>query len=418
MDNMQLNNLDNIIISYSDKMLNLLRESIRIESKSGNEGNFVKFIEQWASEQKIKSDLFEIETADIYNFYPTIPKHLPLKGRPVLVLTIPGNGKGKSIIFNAHSDTVSEGIIEDWDSNPFSGDYRDGIVFGRGACDAKGPLFSALWAMSVLNEIVPSIDCGDIMLELIPGEEDSVGLGTLGSIKRGYKADAAIIVEPTENIPRCASRGGLRFSIIAKGRSIHGTVKLDGKDAIKSIRKVLEALDKLEEKWNDRNSDDLFELYPIARPITVDKIYGGEWQGMVCDICRCEGYFELLPEDDINIWSNKFSSELLKMLPDENLDIKFTETYFGHRTLPDGELCRCVESVLNDSREILQWKKWSGFNSGCESGVRASLHKTPTLVWGPGSVRYAHSPNEQIDFKDIQLCAKLFIEATLKWVQL
>ncbi|MCL1864721.1 MAG: M20/M25/M40 family metallo-hydrolase [Spirochaetes bacterium] len=409
--------LDNIIINYSNTMLNLLRKSIQIESKSGNEGNFVKFIESWASEQKIKSDLFEVEVADMYNFYPAVPKHLLLKGRPALVLTIQGNGKGKSIIFNAHSDTVSEGIIENWNSGPFSGDYVNGIIFGLGACDTKGPLIAALWAMSVLNKIVPTIDCGDIMLELIPGEEDSVGLGTLGSIKRGYKADAAIILEPTENIPRCASRGGLRFSITATGKAIHGTVKWNGKDAIGSIRKVLDSLDKLEKEWNDRNSDDLFEPYPIARPITVDKVYGGEWQGMICDICKCEGYFELLPEDDINMWSKKFASALLTMLPDEDLDIVFSETYFGHRTSPDSELCRCVESVLNNSNEMLQLVKWSGFNSGCESGVRASLQKTPTLVWGPGSVRHAHSANEQIAFKDVQLCAKLFIETALKWIQ-
>jgi len=407
---------DDITADY-DKMLNLLRKSIQIESKSGNEKNFVKLIADWAFEQKIKSDLFEIEASDVYDFYPTIPRHLPLKGRPALVLTIPGNDKGRSIIFNAHSDTVSEGVIEDWDSDPFSGDYINGIIFGRGACDTKGPLISALWAMSVLSKIIPTIDCGDVMLELIPGEEDSIGLGTLGSIKRGYRADAAIILEPTENIPRCASRGGLRFSVAAKGKAVHGTVKWDGKDAIKSMRMVIDALDKLEEIWNDRSADNLFEPYPIARPITVDKIYGGEWQGMVCDMCKCEGYFELLPEDDINVWSDRFRSELLKMLPDEDLDITFSETYFGHRTSPDSELCRHVESVLNGSGKILQWRKWSGFNSGCESGVRASLHGTPTLVWGPGNVRYAHSPNEQAVFEDVRLCAELFIETALKWIQ-
>jgi len=409
--------MDDIIKSYDYEMLNLLQKSIQIESKSGNEGNFVKFIADWALRQNIKGDLFEIETASTYNFYPTTPKHLPFKGRPALVLTIPGNGKGKSIIFNAHSDTVSEGVIEDWDIDPFSGDYIDGIIFGRGACDTKGPLISALWAMSVLNKIVPTIDCGDVMLELIPGEEDSVGLGTLGSIKQGYKADAAIILEPTENIPRCASRGGLRFSVTAKGKAIHGTVKWNGKDAIKSVRMVLDALDKLEKMWNDRNADVLFESYPIARPITVDRVYGGEWQGMVCDICRCEGYFELLPEDDVNVWSERLRSELSAMLPDEDLNVTFSETYFGHRTSPDSELCRYAESALIGSREAPQWEKWSGFNSGCESGVRASLHGTPTLVWGPGSVRYAHSPNEQIAFKDVQLCAKLFIETALKWIQ-
>ena len=153
------------------------------------------------------------------------------------------------------------------------------IYMGRGACDTKGALVSALWSMYVISISIPENDRGDIFLELIPGEEDCVGLGTLGCISRGYKADASIILEPTESLPRCASRGGLRFRITAHGKAIHGTVKWLGTDSIKSIRKILNTIDQLENRWNDRKADPLFDSYPIARPVTIDKVEGGAMAG-------------------------------------------------------------------------------------------------------------------------------------------
>jgi len=100
-----------------------------------------------------------------------------------------------------------------------------GKIFGRGACDTKGPLIiSAIIALAALSEL-PVRPSGDILIELIPGEEDCVGIGTLTSVVRGYKPDAVVILEPTESMPRCASRAGTRFEISCTGRAVHGTVK-------------------------------------------------------------------------------------------------------------------------------------------------------------------------------------------------
>src|SRR5262249_50078590 len=148
---------------------------------------------------------------------------------------------------------------------------------------------------------------GDILLELIPGEEDCVGLGTLLSVLRGYRADAAIVLEPTEGLPRCASRAGCRFEIACVGRAVHGTVKWLGTDASAATRRVLDRLEELEHAWNDRQDDELFDDFPIARPITIDFVSGGHGQGMVCHECSCGGYLELLPDDDIETWKHRLS---------------------------------------------------------------------------------------------------------------
>jgi acetylornithine deacetylase len=255
---------------------------------------------------------------------------------------------------------------------------------------------------------------GDVMLELVPGEEDCVGLGTLTSIARGVKADAAIVLEPTESLPRCASRAGCRFEITCRGRAIHGTVKWEGKDAIRLARAVLDALDTLEARWNDRAANRLFAAYPIARPITVDKVSGGRWQGMICDECLCAGYLELLPDDNIAVWERRLARELPREVACRghdagNVDIQFTERYNGHQASPQSPLSRVARRAAGGKGG------WSAFNAGCEAGTRAHLLGTPTLVWGPGSLSLAHADNERIRFSSVQRVAASFTRLVLDW---
>ncbi len=89
-------------------------------------------------------------------------------------------------------------------------------------------------------------------IELVPGEEDCVTLGTLTSVARGHTADACVVLEPTEGLPRNASRPGLRFEIACRGVAVHGTVKWLGRDAIALATAVLGVLPQLEAEWNDR----------------------------------------------------------------------------------------------------------------------------------------------------------------------
>jgi acetylornithine deacetylase len=401
-----------LLAETRDEFRDLLSRSVQMKSVSGGEKDFVLFIRDWAEKHGFETDLFDIDESAMEGIYLWPPKHLPLENRPVLVISLKGNGKGPSIIFNAHSDTVSEGEAEAWHESPWSGGFKNGEIYGLGSCDTKGPLVSALWAFYLLKKTHPEGLPGDLFLELVPGEEDCVGIGTSGSVRRGYRADAAVVLEPTESLPRCASRGGLRFAVEAKGKAVHGTVRWLGKDAIASMRKVLTAIDDVQSEWNDRSADTLFSPYPIARPIAVDKISGGKWQGMVCDRCRCEGYLETLPADDLDSMRKKFIADLSAKLPEEDLEFIFTENYLGHATSPDSDLCEAAEYAVTHGpiNRAADWKGWAAFNSGCESGIRAKLLGTPTIIWGPGSVEHAHSPDERVNFDDVVSCAGLFAE--------
>lgn len=404
-------------------MLELLRALIRIASVSGREREVVDLVESWAREEGFDTQSWETDDATVAKYLHSGTRHLPLNGRPTLVVRLPGSGEGRSLLFNAHSDVVAATEPERWRFDPWSGAEVEGHVYGRGACDAKGPLVSALWAMRTIRRAMPGGLKGDVLLELIPGEEDCVGLGTLTSVIRGITADGVIILEPTDGLPRCASRSGCRFEIECTGRPVHGTVKWEGIDAIQLLFHVLQALPRLEKRWNDRQ-DPLFAPYPITRPVTVDSVHSDGAQGMVCGRCVCEGYLELLPGDEIASWQRRFTEELLhelrETIPDpQSVSVRFTEQYRGHYTAPSSPVCRiareATEEVENPLSPTRQKMLLAAINSGCEAGVRANLQHTPTIVWGPGSLSQAHATDECIEFAAVRDCAAMFVEFLTSW---
>lgn len=391
-----------IAADLDTSMRALLVDLLKIPSVSGSEAAMTRFVAEWAAAEDFDVDLWQADEVDLQRFDWPIGRHLPLMNRPTLVLRLRGTGGGNSLLFNAHADVVSAGDPAAWQHDPWGGESVGDRLFGRGACDVKGPLVSALWAMTMLREHRPR---GDVLLELIPGEEDCVGLGTLTSVARGWTADACIVLEPTENQPRCASRGGFRFEINVHGRAVHGTVKWLGVDAIHHAIVIIDGIKSLQSQFNDRAVDLLFDDCPFARPITVDAICGGEWQGMICERCRIGGYFELLPGDNLSDWKQRFETALRGSVGvDLRFDLTFPEAYFGHRTDPSHRLCRMADVGLS-----------GGFNSGCEAGLRSILKATPTLVWGPGSLAQAHAADEYIEFSDVRLCAQQMARFAGRW---
>ena len=410
-----------IIRTLSDEMRLLLQDCIRIPSVSGKEASFVQFIEQWARREGLVTDIWETSEVSLGQTPWPMDKHIPLAGRPTLVIRLPGQGGGPNLLFNAHADVVGAPEPDTWQFGPWSAHEHNGRIYGRGACDVKGPLVSALWAMKALQQAQLPEMKGDILLELIPGEEDCVGLGTLTSHCRGYRADGVIILEPTENLPRCASRAGCRFEILVRGRAVHGTVKWLGKDAIQTMHNVLGAVSRLEQRWNTSDADTLFMFYPILRPMSVDFIHGGRWQGMVCDLCTCAGYLELLPEDNLEQCKQRFADEIIaEVMRTDNLakgeiEVRFSEQYPGHSTDPEHPLCRVAEDVIRSHIRPPRPFMWAGFNSGCEAGLRFAMDRTPTLVWGPGTLAEAHAVDESVAFEDVQQVALMFSSVCQRW---
>jgi acetylornithine deacetylase/succinyl-diaminopimelate desuccinylase-like protein len=157
--------------------------------------------------------------------------------RPSVVATRRGSGGGRSLLLNGHLDTV--GVVG-MDA-PFAPRVEDGRLFGRGAYDMKGALAAVMLAASDLSGLR-----GDVIVTLVADEE----LGSIGTeaVVERIRADAAIVVEPTDLRVAIAHRGFVGFELETAGVAAHGSRPDLGVDAIAKMGPILVALAGLDER--------------------------------------------------------------------------------------------------------------------------------------------------------------------------
>ena len=170
-------------------------------------------------------------------------KHEPEPGRVSVAGVLRGSGGGRSLMLNAHYDTVGvEGMAE-----PFSGAVRDGKLYGRGAYDMKGSLAAQMAAAKALAGAGLR---GDIVVAAVADEEYG-SVGTADLIPR-YKVDAAIVTEPTALRVCLAHKGYVWIEVTVEGRAAHGSRFDLGVDANMRMGRLLAALEALEHDLRTR----------------------------------------------------------------------------------------------------------------------------------------------------------------------
>ena len=169
----------------------------------------------------------------------------PEPGRPNVIGVLKGTGGGRSLLLNAHMDTVGfEGM-----EAPLSGEVRDGRVYGRGSQDMKGSLASMMAAVKALIDSGKRL-AGDVILTAV-SDEEYASIGSEDVVKH-VAADAAIVTEPTDMSLCRAHRGFVWFEVVTQGRAAHGSRYMEGIDANMRMGRFLGKLDGLEQDLRQR----------------------------------------------------------------------------------------------------------------------------------------------------------------------
>ena len=168
-------------------------------------------------------------------------------GRPSIVGILRGTGGGKSLMFNGHIDTVS---LSSYEAGPLSGalGVRDGkeVIFGRGSLDMKGGVAAALAAISSIKSS-GNTPRGNIIIAAVSDEEDG-SQGTQDILAAGWRADAAIVAEPTMKAIATAHKGFVWVEVDILGVAAHGSDPSAGVDAILHAGWFLKSLDDYQAK--------------------------------------------------------------------------------------------------------------------------------------------------------------------------
>ena len=161
-------------------------------------------------------------------------------GRPNVILRARGTGGGKSLMLNAHTDTVGVAGMD----APFAPVVRDGRVYGRGAYDMKSGLAACMLALRAARDMSLR---GDVLLSAVADEEyGSIGTEALLKDWRRWTADAVLIAEPTQLDISIAHRGFVWLEFETRGVAAHGSLPAEGVDAIVKMGAVLTRLTELD----------------------------------------------------------------------------------------------------------------------------------------------------------------------------
>lgn len=158
-------------------------------------------------------------------------------------------GSGKRVIaYDAHVDTVDVGNRDNWTVDPFRGDLRDGVVYGRGACDMKGALASIVHGGRVIKQLGLEDDYTLYVVGSVQ-EEDCDGLCWQYIVREdGLRPEAVVITEPTNLGIYRGHRGRMEIEVRTKGVSCHGSAPERGVNAVYLMAPIVQDIERLNER--------------------------------------------------------------------------------------------------------------------------------------------------------------------------
>ncbi len=301
-----------------------------------------------------------------------VPNVEPVAGRPSVVGVLRGSGGGRSLMLNAHMDTVGAGGMD----SAFTPVVSEGRVYGRGASDMKGSLAAIMLAARSARRLR-----GDLLICAV-ADEEVASVGT-SAVLNEFRADYGIVTEPSELRLCLAHKGFVWLEVETVGLAAHGSRADIGKDAIAAMGPVLNRVAALE------NSLRVSRRHPLlgSGSIHASLIEGGQELSTYPSRCILKIERRTVPGED---WSSELPGArvLLERPPSE--------------VPSDHPLARAVSAAADGPEEIgvAYWMDMALMN---EAGI-------PTVCYGP-SGEGEHADVEWVDVASVERCVEVYLRA-------
>jgi len=306
-----------------------------------------------------------------------------------------GGGKGRTLLLNGHLDTVGVGGMT---SPPFSGEVKEGRVWGRGACDMKGGLGLIL---ATAAELARSSHPGELVVALTADEEHaSVGMEDL--VRAGIHADGAVVCEPTSLAVMPAHKGFLWLEAEFRGRAAHGSRPDLGVDAILHAARFLSALEPLGARLREAPPHPLL----AHASFHAGTIRGGSAPSVYPHRCHLVLERRTLPGEDPSSVLREFTEVLDRLRassPDVDATLQAGLFRPGTEVPAESHLVRTLllalegEGLQPRTEGMTAWVDAAYLN---ESGV-------PAVCFGPGSIAQAHGTEEWVQLAELETGARV-----------
>jgi len=363
---------------------------------------------------RLKLDVERVGMSDAIKADPDYSDPVPdlsYERRFNLRVTRQGSGGGRRLLFNAHADVVppSEGMLEPW-----AGQLNDGVLSGRGACDAKGQVATLFLVLGALDALGSRLR-GDVVGHLVV-EEENGGNGTLAMIREGELADGCVVLEPSDGKLYTSIRGAVWFRLTLKGKAGHSGQAGQSHSALLMARDAMAILEKYHAALLQSSRGlELFDPYPNPMPITFGRLQAGNWPASAPSLAVLEGVLGLLPNKTKEEVCREMHQALINSGDEflaDNFDLSFMYRHDSSVLDPGHELPQLLlECAASEGAEL----EVSGMTASCDAWFYNNQLEIPTVVYGPGSLGVAHSKDEQISMSEIAQAAEVLVRLILSY---
>jgi acetylornithine deacetylase/succinyl-diaminopimelate desuccinylase family protein len=325
----------------------------------------------------------------------------PHPERPNVIATWDTGLDGPTLLFNSHMDVVPAG--EGWSFGPFSGEIRDGKLYGRGACDAKGPLAAFVIAMEAVRRAGVPLR-GKISLAAVVGEEQDQS-GTRQLVRDGIKADYAIVGEPTQLVPIIAHKGEVYYDIVTFGEAAHGSVPHLGTNAVFKMTPVIEGIRQLGHRLGQKS-------HPLCGQPTINLgvIRGGTIPNAVPDRCTIGLDRRMIPGESFEEARAEIEALLAEIeAADPEFQVELKEQGFWLPMEISSE--EPIVTALRRQTEVVTGREpgIDGWPATCDANILVNDAGIPTCIFGPGDLfGQAHKPDESILVDELDKGAQIY----------
>jgi acetylornithine deacetylase len=304
-----------------------------------------------------------------------------LPGRPNLVATFPGHDPSVSLMLEAHADVVAA------EDRQFQPQVRAGRLYGRGACDTKGPMAAMLMG---IRQVLDEDGQPPLTVHFVTTCNEELGArGAHALMASGFRPTAAVVGEPTELEIVHACKGVVRIRLTTHGVAAHSSDPSRGVNAIYKMRRVLTHI---EEQVAPALSAVRHPL--LGSPtVSVGTIRGGTQVNVVPDRCEIEVDRRLVPAEDR-------AQVIRQIIGDCEVDFEESEYYPPLEQDPDSPIVQTVQAACPNA-------KLGVVHYAANAGVFKAAG-VPCVLFGPGSVKQAHTAAEFIELEQLQTAVGLY----------
>ena len=363
----------------------------------------------------MRSDCREAVESDLVNYIENFLKRFDIdcerqnvgQGRDNLIAIVHPTAtqpKKNGLMLNSHMDTVP---VANMSIAPFDPKLKNGRIYGRGACDAKGSI--AAMMTTLVNYTQQTERSTPLVFAAMVDEEYSFQ-GSWKLIEREWPVTACVVGEPTNLNTIVAHKGIARWRIRVKGISAHGALPNLGHSAIYDAGRVALALEEYAEHLSQKDP------HPLLGPPTlnVGRIAGGSSVNIVPDLCEFEVERRLLPSEDGADTVSECEAWLRERVG-SHVSMEFENPYLVDPPLETSSEATLVQSVINAHQsEFNQTSLRQGAYYGTD-GSKLARAGIETVVCGPGDIAQAHTKDEFIEIEQLQRAIRLYGRLVSNW---